>query len=241
MKYTDTNILTPTDETRYLRDYLPLVGKVVRQFAWQTSTVLDKDDMRQIALMGLLSSLRRYGHPDDGFAGYAVQRIRGAVLDELRKLDWRPRRLRQQTHKLNDAIRQLVSEPGKPPCFTDISTRLSMTFESWQAYLQLCSAGELESLESLQEKEPFPSSLVSRPLEEEMLVGHMLGSALAQLAPREQTIFILYYQHEMNLKEIGHFFGLTEARLCQLNKAISRKIYAFFTQDTSPNGKVLRL
>lgn len=59
MKYTDANILTPTDETRYLRDYLPLVGKVVRQFAWQTSAVLDKDDMRQIALMGLLSSLRR--------------------------------------------------------------------------------------------------------------------------------------------------------------------------------------
>ncbi len=86
--------------------------------------------MRQIALMGLLSSLRRYGHPDDGFAGYAAQRIRGAVLDELRKLDWRPRRLRQQTHKLNDAIRQLVSEPGKTPCFTDVSTRLSMTFES---------------------------------------------------------------------------------------------------------------
>ncbi len=73
--------------------------------------------------------------------------------------------------------------------------------------MQLCSASELESLESLQEKGTVPSSLVSRPLEEEMLVGHMLGSALAQLAPREQTIFILYYQHEMNLKEIGRFLG----------------------------------
>lgn len=73
--------LTPAQESHYLQAYLPLVRKVVKQLAAQCSCVMEREDMQQVALIGLLDALRRYGKPDEGFGGYAVQRIRGAVLD----------------------------------------------------------------------------------------------------------------------------------------------------------------
>ena len=79
-----TPMLTPKQESHYLQAYLPLVRKVVRQLAPQCTCVMDRQDMEQTALMGLLNAIRRYGQPDEGFAGYAVHRIRGAILDELR-------------------------------------------------------------------------------------------------------------------------------------------------------------
>ena len=95
-------VLTPQQESHYLQAYLPLVRKVVRQLAPQCNCIIDRQDMEQSALMGLLNAIRRYGLPDEGFAGYAVHRIRGAILDELRALDWRPRQLRQKYHQMKD-------------------------------------------------------------------------------------------------------------------------------------------
>ncbi len=219
--------LTPADEARYLQAYLPLVNKVVRQLAWQASSVMDKEDMEQIALMGLLTSLRRYGHPDEQFGAFAVQRVRGAVLDELRQLDWRPRRLRQKTHKLNDAIRELSRKLGRPPTFEDLKLHLSITAEEYQEYLLLDCARSLESLDDLLGNDTWTGALDSRPLEDEMIVSRTLRSALATLDEREQLILTLYYQHEMSLKEIALVLDLTEARVCQLNKKSRRKFSLF--------------
>lgn len=222
--------LTPGDEARYICAYLPLVNKVVKQLAWQRSSVMGKDDMRQIALMGLLSSLRRYGHPDTHFSGYASQRIRGAVLDELRQQDWRPRRLRQKTHKLNDAVREVERELGHVPRFEELNARLGMTAEEYQQYRLLDSASMLESLDYLPANDAALEALDSRPLEEEEVLSRTLRDAIASLDEREQKILALYHQHEMSLKEIAQLFGLTEARVCQLNKAISQKIQRFLSQ-----------
>lgn len=77
--------LTAAEEGKYLNAYLPLVKRIVRQLSFQADSVIGKEDMQQIALMGLLEALRRYGHPDGQFAAYAVHRIRGSILDQLRK------------------------------------------------------------------------------------------------------------------------------------------------------------
>lgn len=226
MSVISSETITFPDEARYVRDYLPLVHKVVKQFAWQTSSVMDKDDMRQVALTGLLFSLRRYGQPDAQFAGYAIQRIRGAILDELRQQDWRPRRLRQKMYKLNDAIRELARELGYVPNFNELSERLSITPEEYQHYLLLYSASELESLDN----DLHSHALESRPLEAEVVNSRALKSAIASLTRREQTILGLYYHHELSLKEIASMLGLTEARICQLNKVIVQKLRAFFDE-----------
>lgn len=228
MDFIASEPLTPADEARYLQAYLPLVNKVVRQLAWQASSVMDKEDMEQIALMGLLTSLRRYGHPDEQFGAFAVQRVRGAVLDELRQLDWRPRRLRQKTHKLNDDIRELARKLGHTPTFEDLKLHLAITSEEYQEYLLLECARSLESLDDLLGNDIYTGALDSRPLEDEMIVSRTLRSALASLDEREQLILTLYYQHEMSLKEIALVLDLTEARVCQLNKKIAQKIQSFF-------------
>jgi len=228
MDFMANDALTPADEARYLSQYLPLVKRVVKQLAYQTSSVIDREDMEQIALMGLLTSLRRYGHPDEQFAAYAVQRIRGAVLDELRLLDWRPRRLRQKTHKLNDSIRDIARQLGRVPSFEDLSRHLAITAEEYQEYLLLDCAKTIESLDELLGNDGHAGALDSRPLEDEIVVSRTLRSALAALDEREQLILTLYYQHEMSLKEIALVLDLTEARVCQLNRKIAQKIQSFF-------------
>lgn len=228
MDFIATETLSPTQESRYISDYLPLVKKVVKQLAYQVSSVMDREDMEQIALMGLLTSLRRYGPPDEQFAAYAAQRIRGAVLDELRQLDWRPRRLRQKAHKLNDSIRELARQLGRVPQFEDLKEHLAITAQEYQEYLLLDCASSLESLDSLLGNDVYTCALDSRTLEDEMVVSRTLRSALASLDEREQLILTLYYQHEMSLKEIALVLDLTEARVCQLNKKIAQKIQSFF-------------
>lgn len=228
MDFIADDALTPAEESRYIQAYLPLVHRVVKQLAYQTSSVIDKEDMEQIALMGLLSSLRRYGHPDEQFGAYAVHRIRGAILDELRQLDWRPRRLRQKTHKLNDAIREAARELGRTPVFEDLAARLDITADEYQEYLLLDCAKSMESLDEILGSDTCTGALNSRPLEEEVVVSRTLRSALASLDEREQLILTLYYQQEMSLKEIALVLDLTEARVCQLNKKIAQKIQHFF-------------
>src|SRR5471030_1450890 len=79
------------DEQKHLLAYAPLVKRIVRQLNSQIAGAIDRDDMEQIGLMGLLEALRRYGEPDAAFGSYASLRVRGAILDELRRQDWRPR------------------------------------------------------------------------------------------------------------------------------------------------------
>lgn len=223
--------LTRLDETHYVQAYLPLVHRVVKQLSRQVSSVIDREDMQQIALMGLLSSLRRYGRPDGQFAAYASLRIRGAILDELRQLDWRPRRLRQRSHKIHDAIRQLERELGRTPDFTELSEQLSITAQEYQQYLLLDCAKALESLDDLLRKGQENTALNSRNLEEQILISRTLRAALASLDQREQLILALYYQHEMSLMEIAKTLDLTEARVCQLKKGIVQKIQVFFGSE----------
>ncbi|RAU33306.1 FliA/WhiG family RNA polymerase sigma factor [Enterobacter sp. RIT418] len=228
MDFIADDALTPEDEAKYVNAYLPLVHKVVKQLAWQTSSVMDREDMEQIALMGLLTSLRRYGHPDEQFGAYAAQRIRGAVLDELRELDWRPRRLRQKSHKINDAIREVTRKLGRTPSFEDLNQHLSITAEEYHEYLLLDCAKSLESLDDLLGGDALNGTLNGRSLEDEMVTSGTLRAALASLDEREKMILTLYYQQEMSLKEIALVLDLTEARVCQLNKKIAQKIQSFF-------------
>lgn len=226
--FNEVTELTAQEESRYLQQWLPLVKRVVRQLAAQADAVMEREDLEQIALMGLLESLRRYGHPDDHFAGYALQRVRGAVLDQLRLHDWRPRRLRQKTHKINDAVRELTRKLGHEPSEEELRLHLALSHEEVQEYLLLESASAMESFDDLLTGEGLGNALSGRELEEEVSIQRTLKTALSSLTEREQLILSLYYQHEMSLKEIAQVLELTEARVCQINKKIAEKIKQFF-------------
>ncbi|MET0319178.1 MAG: FliA/WhiG family RNA polymerase sigma factor [Duganella sp.] len=215
---------SPADEQKYLLAYAPLVKRIVRQLNSQVAGAIDRDDMEQIGLIGLLEALRRYGEPDATFGSYASLRVRGAILDELRRQDWRPRAVRQQSHKLRDGVRALTRKLGREPGEHEIMAALNLTAEQYQAY-QLDENAELiasfdEVLQETVGQDSAPSP------EDQLMVRRSLEQALRSLDEREQRVVQMYYEFELSYKEIAAVLDLTDARVCQLNKAALNKMKA---------------
>ncbi len=215
---------SPADEQKYLLSYAPLVKRIVRQLNSQVAGAIDRDDMEQIGLIGLLEALRRYGTPDETFGSYASLRIRGAILDELRRQDWRPRAVRQQSHKLRDGVRALTRKLGREPNEQEIVTGLSLTPEQYQAY-QLDENAELIASFDEVLQETVGQDSAPGP-EEQLMVRRSLEQALRSLDEREQRVVQMYYEFELSYKEIAAVLDLTDARVCQLNKAALNKMKA---------------
>lgn len=229
--YQDLNTIAPlmsaSDEQKHLRQYLPLVKRIVNQLSLQANQSFDKEDMEQIGLMGLLESLRRYGTPDDQFAGFASMRVRGAILDELRRQDWRPRSVRQNTHKTRDAIRELARRLNRQPSDDEILKLTGMSERDYFEYLQADAGESLASLDEILAQGGEEFSDKGSQLEDRIIKQHTLAKALEQLDERERLILVLYYQQELSLKEIALVLDLTDARVCQLSKQALAKACRF--------------
>lgn len=220
-------ISSAQDEQRHLLTHAPLVKRVVRQLTSQIGGAMDREDMEQIGLMGLLDALRRYGGaPDAKFGAYASVRIRGSILDELRRQDWRPRSVRQDSHRMRDAVRALMRRLGRTPTESDIIEELGITAADLQEYRLAENAEMLVSFdEILQELSHLPAQTQSP--EAAFMARRSLEQALHTLDEREQRVIQLYYEFDLSLKEISAVLGLTDARICQINKAALRKMKAF--------------
>jgi RNA polymerase sigma factor for flagellar operon FliA len=212
----------PADEVQALNGYLPLVKRIVRQLASQCAAVIEREDMEQIGLMALLESLRRYGEPDERFAGFAVLRIRGAILDELRRLDWRPRTVRQDAHRMRDGLRALTRKLGREPSEAEACAELGVSVQDYDEAMQAESAEAMASLDELLASGHEPGAPVRS--DEALLDRLSLAQALSSLDAREQRVIQLYYEFDLSLKEIALVLELTEARVCQINKAALKKM-----------------
>lgn len=220
-------LFAPRAEQRWLMQYLPLVKRIVRQLSLQANQVLDREDMEQIGMIGLLEGLRRYGEPDEQFGRFAALRIRGAILDELRRQDWRPRQVRQQAHKVRDAIRELTRQLGHTPSDEEIKRFTGLDEKDYQDFLWADSSEAIESLDELLQSghEHFPDT--SEMFEERLLKERLLEQALSRLDERERLVLTLYYQHELSLKEIALVLEVSDARVCQLSKQAIGKACRF--------------
>jgi RNA polymerase sigma factor FliA len=214
------------EESHDLRAYLPLVKRIVRQLNSQVGGAIDRDDMEQIGLMGLLEALRRYGAPDSSFGSYAALRIRGAILDELRRQDWRPRAIRQQSHRLRDGVRELRRRLGREPGESEIIQALGITAEAWQEHLLDENAELIGSFDDLIQEMGGMLEHSLNP-EDQLILRRSLEQALLQLDEREQRVVQMYYEFELSYKEIAAVLDLTDARVCQLNKGALRKMKSF--------------
>lgn len=210
-------------ESDLLRQYLPLVHRQVNQLASHVGPVMGREDMLQLGLMALLDALRRYpGQLDAGFMSYCKQRVRGAILDELRRLDWRSRGVRQEAHRLNDITRQLTQQLGRSPRQDEVAEAMGISSDELRILELDAHANALQSLEALLEQgehcHPAGGSTT-----EALDRQRWLAQALAQLPDPDRLVLSLYYQHELNMKEIAAVMQRTEARVCQLHKqAVSR-------------------
>lgn len=222
----DYAVTTPHDaaeEQRYLLAYVPLVKRIVRQLMSQAGSALDGDDMQQVGLVGLLDALRRYWPPDDKFGAYAAVRVRGAILDELRRQDWRPRAVRQQSHRIRDAVRELTRRLGREPTQAEIQQHVGVSAQEYHEYLLAQNAEGLASFDDLVHELEKQSAADESP-ESRLVTRRSIEQALHRLDAREQRVVQLYYEFDLSLKEIAAVLELTEARVCQINKAALKKM-----------------
>jgi len=213
------------DEQKHLLAYAPLVKRIVRQLNSQVQGAIDRDDMEQIGLMGLLEALRRYGEPDASFGSYASLRVRGAILDELRRQDWRPRAVRQHSHKMRDAVRDLTRKLGREPSEQETMAALGLDADAYQAYLLDENAETIASFDEILQDTLADTGSVAGP-EEQLMIRRSLEQALTGLDEREQRVIQMYYEFELSYKEIAAVLDLTDARVCQLNKQALNKMKA---------------
>ncbi|GGY04662.1 FliA/WhiG family RNA polymerase sigma factor [Paludibacterium paludis] len=223
-------------EARHLVSYAPLVKRIARQLSSQAGAVLDREDMEQIGLMALLECLRRYGEPDERFGGFAALRIRGAILDELRRLDWRPRTVRQDAHRVRDALRELMRRLGREPSDAEAMAALGMDAEAWQAYQLADNAESMASFDVLVDEYGGLGAQTTEGPEAALIARRSLEQAVMVLDEREQLVIQLYYEYELSLKEIALVLELTEARICQINRKALEKMKVFLQADI-PRGR----
>jgi RNA polymerase sigma factor for flagellar operon FliA len=231
-EYADAAIhaaMSAKDEQRHLLAYAPLVKRIARQLNSQVSGSIGREDMEQIGLMGLLEALRRYGTPDAGFASYAGLRVRGAILDELRRQDWRPRAVRQDSHKMRDAVRALTRKLGREPNDKEAAEALGVSQEEWRQFLLDDCAEELLSFDEILQEATEQAHSAPGP-EQQYMVRRSLEQALNALNEKEQRVVQMIYEFELSYKEIAAVLDLSDARVCQLNKSALAKMKAALAQ-----------
>ncbi|BBI58917.1 RNA polymerase sigma factor FliA [Vreelandella sulfidaeris] len=215
-------------QNELLTQYMPLVRRQALTLQVRLPASIELDDLIQAGMVGLLEALGRFDATQGAtFATFASQRIRGAMMDELRTRDWLPRSVRRSARAVDGAVRQLEQQLGRAPEEHEIALHLEMPLNEYQQLLNDTNSGQLLPYEDLVAEggEPVSSELNSSPFEQ-LLEGQQrqtLIEAIEALPEREKLLMALYYQEELNLKEVGAVLGVTESRVSQLHsQAVSR-------------------
>lgn len=221
------------DNAQLLAEHAQLVKRLAHQMRAKLPPSVEVDDLIQAGMMGLLDAVNRYEDTHGAqFETYAVQRIRGAMLDELRNSDWLPRSIRQNMRKVEAAINALQQRLGRSPSEAEIAEELKLPLAEYQGMLGDSSGHQLIYYEDFRESDGGENFLdrycvddAADPLSA-LVDGGFRGAvveAIEALPEREKILMGLYYEHEMNLKEIGAVMGVSESRVCQLHsQAIAR-------------------
>ena len=217
-------------------EHLPLVKYVASRIAGRLPSHVEQDDLVNAGVIGLMDAIDKFDSSRKiKFKTYAEFRIKGAILDELRALDWMPRSTRQKATRLEKAYSEIEQKLGRPASDSEVVEKLGITYDEFHKLLieargiSLISIDELRSenedsvernlLECLADPESLsPAEVVN--LDQ---IYAIVAEAIDQLPERERLVVSLYYYDELTMKEIGEIMGITESRVSQIHtKAILR-------------------
>jgi RNA polymerase sigma factor for flagellar operon FliA len=205
-------------------EHAPMARRIALRVARRTPDWITSDELVAAAMLGLAEAVERYdatrGEP---FVAFAEQRIRGAVLDELRRGDILPRRVRADARRVGKTIQRLEGQLGRTPEDTEIAEALGVDLETYQRDLEgLCHVGFVELPDQDREGTMDGGAGPEEQVERKMLVERV-KVCLKRLPERDATLLSLYYVEEFTYGEIGEVLGVSESRVCQLHsRAMSR-------------------
>ncbi|GAB3789615.1 RNA polymerase sigma factor FliA [Dyella agri] len=208
-----------------VRRHAPLVRRIAYHLMGRLPASVDVGDLIQAGMIGLLEAARHFAH-DKGasFETFAGIRIRGAMLDELRKADWTPRSVHRKTREVAETIRQIEAETGAEADDAEVMRRLGISAEEYHQVLADAACSRLLSLTASDDGEETgvlevadENSLAPDEGIEHDGMREALVEAITALPEREQLVMSLYYEQELNLKEIGAVLGVSESRVCQIH------------------------
>lgn len=217
---------TGSEKTQCVVEYAPLVKRIAYHMMARLPASVQVDDLIQVGMMGLLDAASNYDDTQGAqFETYAVQRIRGAMLDELRQCDWLPRSARKALRQIEKAMNTLEQRACRVPTEREVADELHISLDEYQQMLldaRGCQLLHFEDLHKGEEEDFFERHCADdspEPLAQlqDGRFREKLIEAISILPEREKLMMAMYYEEELNLREIGEVLGVSESRVCQLH------------------------
>jgi len=233
----------PTTE-QLVEEYLPLVKSVLGKMRMNIPSHVDFDDLHSVGVTGLMAAIHKYD-PSKGktFVHYSLIRIRGAILDELRRMDWMPRANRSDAKKLQQVVRDLEVKLNRPATEEDICKELGLDSGEYAKLMDrirpvtmvpLDKSPNLDEPEgsSMHEAIADDTEMNAREEAERNEMIEMMRERITKLPEMPRKILAMYYFEDMRLAEIAEVFGLTESRICQIHSQAVISLRAYLTRIT---------
>jgi len=212
------NNLQAKDAGELVAKHAPLVKRIAYHLLAKLPETVLVEDLIQSGMLGLLEASQNFSdNHGASFATYAGIRIRGAMLDDIRRTDWTPRSVHRKAREITSVMQQIEQQTGRDARDTEIAKLLEISLDEYHKILLDSSCCRLFSTDDLQAEHGQPSSenMLENLNESDFRVA--LIDAIASLPERERMVVSLYYDDELNLKEIGKVLGVSESRTCQIN------------------------
>jgi RNA polymerase sigma factor for flagellar operon FliA len=216
-------------ENALIQKYLPLVSSVVNRLSMTLPEHVDHDDLYSVGLVGLLQALRNY-NPTCGtsFETYARVRVRGAMLDELRRMDWVPRTIHEKARRIKEVLGDLEQKLGKTPNEVQMAKAMNISVKEYEELLDEVRPAAFVCLDAVSASEDGDSGPLYEVIADQAHEGpvekvsnnelkHVIFERLKELPEMQRKVLALYYLEDMHLREIAEVFKLTESRICQIH------------------------
>ncbi len=232
------------DRDRLVRETLPLVARVAGAIGARLPHSVEICDLTQAGVLGLLDAAAKFDRAKGvRFRTYAELRIRGAILDSLRSLDWVPRSLRRQRRELQRAESRLEAKLGRSPSDEELASEMELSLDDLEAArervrrVEVASFGA-ESFDRVAAQTVDPLSPNPHELLERSEIESLLARAIEKLPARERLVLTLYYHEELTMKEVGGILGVNESRVSQIHSKAVSKLRIRLRRDLRPRASL---